>query len=86
MSSVFYRFKSQKTDSRLPIDGTGISVFDLKKEIILANHMGEGKDFDLGLYDAGAEEGSFALALALSFVSVSISLLLARTDTKRLVL
>lgn len=54
---IFYKFKSQKTDSRLPIDGTGISVFDLKKEIILANHMGEGKDFDLGLYEAGNEEG-----------------------------
>jgi protein MPE1 len=69
MSCIFYRFKSQKTDSRLPIDGTGISVFDLKKEIILANHMGEGKDFDLGLYDASAEEGLsllFLLTLLLS--------------------
>lgn len=64
MSSIFYRFKSQKTDSRLPIDGTGISVFDLKKEIILANHMGDGKDFDLGLYDAGNEEGQSARSLA----------------------
>jgi len=55
---IFYKFKSQKAESRLPIDGTGISVFELKKEIILANHMGEGKDFDLGLFEAaGNEEG-----------------------------
>lgn len=41
----------------MPIDGTGISVFDLKKEIILINNMGDGKEFDLGLYEVGTEEG-----------------------------
>ncbi|CAL1715023.1 unnamed protein product [Somion occarium] len=38
-SSVFYKFKSQKDESRVTFDGTGISVFDLKKEIILANNL-----------------------------------------------
>lgn len=58
MSAIFYRFKSQRQDSRLPIDGTGISVFDLKKEIILTNQMGDGKEFDLGLYDQNGEGAS----------------------------
>ncbi|KAI0043019.1 hypothetical protein FA95DRAFT_503791 [Auriscalpium vulgare] len=34
--SVFYKFKS-----RVTFDGTGIPVFDLKKEIILANNLGK---------------------------------------------
>lgn len=61
MSAIFYRFKSQRQDSRLAIDGTGISVFDLKKEIIIANQMGDGKEFDLGLYDSNGE-GAFLFA------------------------
>ena len=35
-SSVFYRFASRKDESRVTFDGTGISIFDLKREIILA--------------------------------------------------
>jgi protein MPE1 len=38
-------------------DGTHISVFDLKREIILANRMGNGKDFDIGLFDNVTGEG-----------------------------
>ncbi|EIN06104.1 DWNN-domain-containing protein [Punctularia strigosozonata HHB-11173 SS5] len=51
-SSVFYRFKSQKNDSRVTFDGTGISVFDLKKEIILANNLGKANDIDIAVSDA----------------------------------
>ena len=51
-SSVFYKFKSQKDESRVTFDGTAISVFDLKKEIILANNLGKANDFDLYIYDA----------------------------------
>lgn len=47
MGSIYYRFKSSKTSSRVNIDGTSLSVFDLKKEIILSNKMGKGNDFDL---------------------------------------
>ncbi|KDQ61733.1 hypothetical protein JAAARDRAFT_31201 [Jaapia argillacea MUCL 33604] len=50
-SSVFYKFKSQRTESRVTFDGTGISVFDLKKEVILANNLGKANDFDLHVYD-----------------------------------
>lgn len=57
-SCVFYRFKSQKDESRITFDGTGISVFDLKKEIILVNNLGKANDFDLYVYDASTQQGS----------------------------
>ena len=56
-SSVFYKFKSQKTESRVTFDGTGIPVFDLKKEIILANNLGKANDFDLVVFDGSSGEG-----------------------------
>ncbi|KAL9128463.1 MAG: hypothetical protein Q9217_002867 [Psora testacea] len=46
-SSVFFRFKSQKEPSRVTFDGTGISVFELKREIITQNKLGDGLDFEL---------------------------------------
>ena len=54
-SSVFYRFRSQRNESRVTFDGTGISVFDLKKEIILANNLGKANDFDLVVLDSSGE-------------------------------
>jgi len=54
---VFYRFKSQREPSRIAFDGTGISVWDLKKEIIAENKMGKGADFDFAIYNADTEEG-----------------------------
>ena len=63
-SVVHYRFKSQKSPSRITFDGTGISVFDLKREIILANKLESTADtFELRLsnpdtgepYDADTE-------------------------------
>jgi protein MPE1 len=57
-SSVFYKFASQKTESRVTFDGTGISVFDLKKDIILANNLGKANDFDLFVYDS-SNQGLF---------------------------
>jgi len=38
-------------------DGTHISVFDFKREIMLSNKMGNGKDFDLGVFDNVTGEG-----------------------------
>ncbi len=61
-SSVFYKFKSQRSDSKVNFDGTGISVFDLKKEIILANNLGKANDFDLAVYDASSNEGASLVA------------------------
>ena len=56
-SSVFYKFKSQREESKVSFDGTGISVFDLKKEIILANNLGKASDFDLVVLDGSSGEG-----------------------------
>lgn len=64
MSSVYYKFASSKNESRVTFDGTHVSVFDIKKEIMLNNKMGSGKDFDLGLYDAATGEGKRLLKCA----------------------
>ncbi|EJD38285.1 DWNN-domain-containing protein [Auricularia subglabra TFB-10046 SS5] len=48
---VHYRFRSQKTASRIQIYGTGISAFDLKRAILVANDCGKDNNFDLVLYD-----------------------------------
>ncbi|KAI0813230.1 DWNN domain-containing protein [Xylaria sp. FL0064] len=56
-SSVFFKFKSQKEPTRVEFDGTGISVFELKRDIILKSGLGDGTDFDLAIYtDDGSEE------------------------------
>jgi len=55
-SSVFYKFKSQRDESRITFDGTALSVFDLKKEIILANNLGKANDFDLYVYDSTGKQ------------------------------
>lgn len=57
-SSVFFKFKSQKEPTRVAFDGTGISVFELKREIILRAGLGDGTDFDLAIYaDENGKEG-----------------------------
>ena len=58
MSHVYYKFKSQKDPSRVVFDGPAISVFDLKREIILLNKLGNGSDFDLSIYDESTNEGT----------------------------
>ncbi|KAI9836828.1 MAG: hypothetical protein M1819_000993 [Sarea resinae] len=55
-SSVFFKFKSQKEPSRVTFDGTGISVFELKREIITINRLGDGTDFDLAIYNEDTNE------------------------------
>ncbi|KAK4690505.1 protein MPE1, partial [Lecanoromycetidae sp. Uapishka_2] len=48
-SSVFFRFKSSKEPERVAFDGTGISVFELKREIITLHKLGDGTTFELKL-------------------------------------
>ncbi|KAI0255925.1 DWNN domain-containing protein [Lactifluus subvellereus] len=55
-SSVFYKFKSQREESRVTFDGSSISVFDLKKDIILANNLAKANDFDLAVFDSSSGE------------------------------
>ena len=56
-SCVFFRFKSQKEPSRVAFDGTGISVFELKREIISMNRLGDGTDFELTIISEDTNEG-----------------------------
>jgi protein MPE1 len=56
-SSVFFQFKSSKEPTRVTFDGTGISVFDLKREIISISGLGDGTDFDLLLLNEDSEGG-----------------------------
>ncbi|KAI8813797.1 DWNN domain-containing protein [Cladochytrium replicatum] len=56
MSKVYYKFKSAKTYDSVTFDGTGISVFDLKREVIIAKKLGKGTDFDLSIAHAETEE------------------------------
>jgi protein MPE1 len=56
-SSVFFKFKSQKEPQRVTFDGTGITVFELKRDIITLSGLGDGTDFDLSIYDdSGSDE------------------------------
>ena len=34
-------------------------MFDLKKEIILANNLGKANDFDLAVFDSSSNEGAY---------------------------
>ena len=65
-SSAFWKFKSQKDESRVTFDGTTISVFDLKKEIILANNLvSSASDFDLLILDPSTEQGKYLRILSI---------------------
>ncbi|CCF59949.1 hypothetical protein KAFR_0I01680 [Kazachstania africana CBS 2517] len=55
-STIFYKFKSQNGSSRILFDGTGLTVFDLKREIIQNNKLGDGTDFQLRLYHPDTNE------------------------------
>ncbi|BCS30316.1 cleavage polyadenylation factor subunit MPE1 [Aspergillus puulaauensis] len=55
-SSVHFKFKSQREPSRVTFDGTGISVFELKREIINQSRLGDGSDFELSIYNEGTGE------------------------------
>jgi len=51
-SSIFFRFKSQKDPLQIMFDGTSLSVFEVKREIIAISKLGDGTDFDLDIYSA----------------------------------
>lgn len=56
MSQVHYKFKSSKDYDSATFDGHSISVFDLKKEILIAKGL-KGPD-DLALTHAESGEGN----------------------------
>ncbi|KAI8335801.1 DWNN domain-containing protein [Chlamydoabsidia padenii] len=58
MSVIYYKFKAAK-DSDYDVftfDGSGATVFDVKREIIRAKKLGKGTDFDLAIYNAQTDE------------------------------
>ena len=55
-SSIFFKFKSQKQPSSIAFDGTSLSVFEVKREIITQNRLGDGTDFDLEIYTPDSNE------------------------------
>ena len=42
----------------MTFDGTGISVFELKREIITQSRLGDGTDFELSIYNEDTGEGT----------------------------
>lgn len=63
---VYFKFKSQKEPTRVEFDGTVITVFELKREIILRSGLGSGTDFDLAIYPEGGGDGKLRLLLKLT--------------------
>ncbi|PWN45273.1 DWNN-domain-containing protein [Ceraceosorus guamensis] len=55
-ASIYYKFKSARAPSRITFDGVGMSVWDLKREIMLQNRMGKGTDFDLVIASTETDE------------------------------
>ena len=62
-ASVYYKFKSQREPSKIAFDGTGISVWDIKKEIITQNRMDRDLDFHLTIFDESGVRGGITTAI-----------------------
>lgn len=62
MAVIYYRFKSQKPEqiSTIRFDGTGLTVFELKREIIYANKLLTATDVNIYLYSSEDPEKEFA--------------------------
>jgi len=56
-SFVYYKFKSQRDESKVAFNGTGISVADLKREIMTAKGLDKAPDVDIVLLDPKSDEG-----------------------------
>lgn len=49
----------------MEFDGTGISVFELKRDIIIKSGLGDGTDFDLAIFHEDGKEGEHLVGYAL---------------------
>lgn len=58
-SSIFFRFKSQKDALPIAFDGTSLSVFEVKRDIISLSKLGDGTDFDLKIFPVDSNEGEY---------------------------
>ncbi|GME74616.1 unnamed protein product [Ambrosiozyma monospora] len=61
MAVIYYRFKSQRPDkmSTIKFDGTGMTVFELKKEVIYANRLLTSTDTDIFLYHSEEQDTEY---------------------------
>lgn len=55
-STIFFKFQSQKLLSKILFDGTGITVFDLKREVIQVYNIATNTEVMLRLYTQDSEE------------------------------
>jgi hypothetical protein len=60
-SSIFFKFKSQKEPSQITFDGTSLSVFEVKRDIIALSKLGDGTDFDLEINTSDTNEREYML-------------------------
>jgi protein MPE1 len=63
-SSIFFKFKSQKEPSQITFDGTSLSVFEVKRDIIVLSKLGDGTDFDLEINTSDTNEREYMPALS----------------------
>lgn len=83
-SSVHFKFKSQKESSRVAFDGTGISVFELKREIINQSRLGDGTDFELSIYNEDTGEGKLVDSSLAPFPLSFFFFFLVASDNSRI--
>ena len=55
-SSIFFKFRNQKDTTPIAFDGSSLSVFEVKREIMKIARLGDGKDFDLEISTSDTNE------------------------------
>ena len=55
-SSIFFKFRNQKDLTPIAFDGSSLSVFEVKREIMKIARLGDGKDFDLDISTSDTNE------------------------------
>jgi hypothetical protein len=62
MSLIHYKFRAAKDFSSITFEGLSLSLFELKKEILLAKKL-KGTDFDIVISNAQTNEGNLSSVL-----------------------
>lgn len=55
----------------MTFDGPGISVFEVKREIIHISQLGDGTDFDLAIYNEDTNDGKCLMNVRSLIASVN---------------
>lgn len=61
MAVIYYRFRSQRPEqiSTVAFDGTGLTVFEFKREVITLNKLFNTNDVDVGVFSAEEQDKEF---------------------------